>query len=90
MVPSFVRREDNSSSLREIAGETPLAGILTETDCPYLAPEPYRGKRNEPAYVAAVAHKVAGIKGIPCPEVEARIASHFDRLFRRKNCLKFH
>lgn len=49
----------NATALREIAKETPLDRVLIETDCPYLAPIPYRGKRNEPAYVSNVAQQLA-------------------------------
>jgi len=51
----------NATTLREIAKTVPLDRLLIETDCPYLAPVPYRGKRNEPAYVAHVATQLAGI-----------------------------
>ena len=51
----------NATMLREIAGNTPVDRILIETDCPYLTPVPYRGKRNEPAYVSYVARQLASI-----------------------------
>ncbi len=60
----------NSGELRAIARDAPLDKILVETDAPYLAPVPYRGKRNEPAYVAATARVVAEAKGI-APEALA-------------------
>ncbi|NGZ10498.1 MAG: TatD family deoxyribonuclease [Nitrospira sp. LK70] len=51
----------NATPLREIARQTPLDRVLIETDCPYLTPVPYRGKRNEPAYVSQVAKQLAGL-----------------------------
>lgn len=48
----------------------PLGSIMIETDCPYVSPEPYRGKRNEPAYVVEIARKIAQLKGISLEEVE--------------------
>ena len=60
---TFARQYD------EVVVHTPLERILLETDAPYLTPEPYRGKRNEPAYVLEVAKKVAELKGISTEEV---------------------
>ncbi len=54
----------------EAIKKIPLGSIMIETDCPYLAPEPYRGQRNEPAYVIEVAQKIADIKKIPLATVE--------------------
>ncbi len=54
---------------REIAEKLPLERILLETDCPFMAPVPYRGKRNEPAYVRYVAEKLAEVKRLPLEEV---------------------
>ncbi|MDF0668399.1 MAG: TatD family hydrolase [Nitrospira sp.] len=51
----------NATPLREVAKHTPLDRVLIETDCPYLTPVPYRGKRNEPAYVSQVAKQLAGL-----------------------------
>lgn len=64
----------NSVELQEAVAEIPLEKIVIETDCPYLAPEPHRGKRNEPAYVKHVAEKIAEIKGLSVADV-ARITS---------------
>jgi TatD DNase family protein len=57
--------------LREVAKEVPLDRILVETDCPYLPPQPWRGKRNEPAYVVATATQLAEVRGLSLEEVAA-------------------
>ncbi len=57
--------------LREVAKKVPLDRILVETDCPYLSPQPWRGKRNEPAYVVATAQQLADIRGLSLDEVAA-------------------
>ena len=59
-----------------------LHDIVLETDCPWLTPVPYRGKRNEPAYVRLVAEKVASIMGLPLEEVAAETTSNARRLFK--------
>ena len=59
----------------------PLDRLLIETDSPYLTPVPYRGKRNEPAYVRFVAEKVAEIKEIPVEEVQETTFENCQRLF---------
>lgn len=59
----------NSKKLKETVEKLPMDRIIVETDCPYLTPEPYRGKRNEPIYVEYVAQKIAEIKGISYEEV---------------------
>ncbi|MFW6266280.1 MAG: TatD family hydrolase [Halanaerobiales bacterium] len=59
----------NLHNLREVAKDVPLDKILIETDSPYLTPEPYRGKRNEPLYVKYVAQKLAEVKGITAEKV---------------------
>lgn len=64
----------NSSALRRVVRRIPLDRILVETDCPFLAPMPYRGRRNEPAYVRITASKLAEVKGLPFDEM-ARITS---------------
>jgi TatD DNase family protein len=72
-----------SDDLRAIVKDVPLDRILVETDAPYLAPMPFRGKRNEPAYVAHTAASVAAVKGVT-PEEMARITTdNFFRLFDR-------
>ncbi|MBW2560469.1 MAG: TatD family hydrolase [Deltaproteobacteria bacterium] len=59
-----------SDLLREVVRKIPLDRLLVETDCPFLSPEPKRGKRNEPAYVAYTARRIAQIKALPFEEVE--------------------
>jgi len=63
-----------STTQQEVVRRIPLEKILLETDCPYLAPEPFRGKRNEPAYIRNTAEKVASLKGLSFEDV-ARITS---------------
>ena len=70
-----------SSQYDQVVKETPLGKILLETDCPYLAPAPYRGKRNEPAYVKYVAEKIAEIKGIGFEEVAEQTTKNAKELF---------
>jgi len=65
----------------EAVKKTPLGSIMIETDCPYIAPEPYRGKRNEPAYVVEVARKIAQIKGISLAEVEEETTKKANKFF---------
>ena len=65
----------------EIIKNIPLEKILVETDCPYVAPVPYRGKRNEPAYVKYVAHKIAEIRGISFDEVAEQTTKNARKLF---------
>lgn len=71
----------NAKKPKEVASEIPLSHLLIETDCPYLAPHPYRGKRNEPAYVKLVAEQIAMIKGIPLEEVAKITNRNAKRLF---------
>jgi TatD DNase family protein len=71
----------NAADLRAIVCDVPLDRLLIETDAPYLAPVPYRGKRNEPAYVAATAAAVAGLKGIETAALAAATTANFFRLF---------
>ena len=68
--------------LRETARAVPLDRLLTETDSPFLAPVPYRGKRNEPAYVARVVAALADMHQAPVDELSRRTASNFHTLFR--------
>ncbi len=69
--------------IREVIRDIPLERILIETDCPFLSPEPYRGKRNEPSYVQYIAEKIADIKGVPVETVgtvTSRNAAEFFRI----------
>jgi TatD DNase family protein len=70
-----------AQSLRDVAKETPLDRLLVETDCPYLAPIPYRGKRNEPAYVAHTAACLAEAKGIRPEAIEEATTRNAKQLF---------
>jgi TatD DNase family protein len=65
----------------EIIRNTPLDMIMSETDCPYVAPIPYRGKRNEPLYVQEVVKKIAEIKGLPLEEVKKALVTNAKRVF---------
>jgi TatD DNase family protein len=73
----------NADELRDIVRDVPLERLLVETDAPYLAPVPYRGRRNEPAYVAATAACVAALKGIAPDELAAATTENFFRLFHK-------
>jgi TatD DNase family protein len=70
-----------TQNLRDVAKALPLENILIETDSPYLAPQAYRGKRNEPAYVADVARTLASVRDLPAEEFAARTAGNFRRFF---------
>ena len=69
----------NATSLQEVVNKIPLESILIETDAPFLAPVPFRGKRNEPAHVRYVAEKIAEIKKVPL-ETVASVTTHNSRL----------
>ncbi|MFQ6083795.1 MAG: TatD family hydrolase [Candidatus Aminicenantia bacterium] len=71
-----------AENLRQVAREIPLNKLLIETDCPYLAPVPYRGKRNEPAYLIETARKLAGIKEISLEETARITIENFKELFK--------
>jgi TatD DNase family protein len=72
-----------ADELRAIVAAVPLDRILVETDSPYLAPIPMRGKRNEPAFVAHTAAKVAEVKGISPQDLANATTANFLRLFRK-------
>ena len=72
----------NAVKPKEVAKEVPLDRLLIETDCPYLAPHPYRGKRNEPSYVKLVAEQIADLKEISFDEVARATTENANRLFR--------
>lgn len=71
----------NGKKLKEVAQVVPLDRILLETDCPYLAPEPFRGKRNSSLYIPYIAQAIADIKGITYNEVVAQTAKNAKELF---------
>ena len=71
----------NAAELREVVKQVPLERILVETDSPWLAPVPYRGKQNEPQYVVEVAQCVADIKGVSFAKVAEVTTGNFQRLF---------
>lgn len=71
----------NARKLPEIVQDIPLTRLLLETDCPYLAPHPYRGQRNEPAYVVLVAQKVAALKNVSLAEVQRVTTKNVQDLF---------
>ena len=70
-----------SEALREIAKSVPLDRLLVETDAPFLAPEPYRGKINEPSYVVHTARTLAQVKGVSPDELAVATTENFFRLF---------
>jgi TatD DNase family protein len=71
----------NSAALRAIAAELPADRFLVETDAPYLAPLPYRGKRNEPSYVVEVAKVLAEVRGVSFEEISRQTTDNFFKLF---------
>ena len=73
----------NSNELQEISSELPLDRILVETDSPYLAPVPHRGKRNEPAFTRHTLEKLAEIRGLPVQEMEAITRTNTLKLFSK-------
>lgn len=75
---------NNARKTYDVAREIPLEWLLIETDSPYLTPTPYRGKRNEPAYVKFVAEKIAEAKGISLEEVAYQTTLNTKKLFRIK------
>ena len=71
----------NAVELKDVARRVPLERMLIETDSPYLAPVPYRGKRNQPAFVPHVAAEIARLRGVPVESVAAATSQNFFRLF---------
>jgi len=71
----------NAEDLRDVARWVPLDRLLIETDSPYLAPVPFRGKTNQPAYVAQVGKAIAELRGMPAAELAAATSANFERLF---------
>ncbi len=74
----------NARQLPDIVRALPLDRLLVETDCPFLAPHPHRGKRNEPAYVRLVAERIAELRGMALADVAAATTANAQRLFRFK------
>jgi TatD DNase family protein len=77
-IVTFKKADD----LKRVATEVPMDRLLIETDCPYLAPVPYRGKRNEPAYVVEVARCLAELRGVSLEEMGRITAENFAGLFK--------
>jgi TatD DNase family protein len=73
----------NAEDVRERVREMPADRIIVETDCPYLAPVPHRGRRNEPAWIGLVLTKLAEVRGWALAEAEARTEAAFFALFDR-------
>ncbi|MGH9335389.1 MAG: TatD family hydrolase, partial [Vicinamibacteria bacterium] len=71
----------SAAPLREVARRLPLNKVVVETDCPYLAPVPHRGQRNEPAHVRETLNCIAELKGLPPGEVERATDENFRKLF---------
>jgi TatD DNase family protein len=72
-----------SEVIQEVARTMPLDRLLVETDSPFLAPPPHRGKRNEPAFVVDVARKVAAVRGVALGEIARAAVASYERLFSR-------
>lgn len=72
----------NGRKLKETVADIPLEAIVLETDCPYLAPEPYRGKRNNSSYIRYVAEEIARIKGVTYEEVVAQTEENARKMYR--------
>jgi TatD DNase family protein len=70
-----------AASIRAIAARVPVDRLLVETDCPYLAPVPMRGRRNEPAFVARTAEMLAGLREVTVAELDAAVTANFARVF---------
>lgn len=71
----------SAKDLKEVARRVPLERMLVETDSPYLAPMPHRGKRNEPAFVRHVAEEIASLRNIPLEQVAFETTRNFFTLF---------
>ena len=72
----------NGATVREVAAQIPLWKFMVETDCPYLAPVPFRGKRCEPAYTRLVAESIAAARGVPLQEVAEATTKTAEKFFR--------
>ena len=78
-----------SDELREIAREIPAERLLVETDAPFLAPIPFRGKRNEPAFVRHTADVLAQVRGVSLEDISAQTTANFHKLFSRVSSSTF-
>jgi TatD DNase family protein len=78
----------NAKKLKEVVADTPIEYLVLETDCPYLAPVPFRGKRNSSLYLPYVVHEIAEIKGITENEVIKATEENARRLFSIYNKVK--
>ena len=76
---------NSASDLREVVRQVPLDRLLVETDSPWLAPVPHRGKQNEPQYVLEVAQCVAELKGVSLEQLAEITTQNFHRLFKIAN-----
>jgi TatD DNase family protein len=74
-----------ASNIRDVAKALPLENILIETDSPFLAPQGYRGKRNEPAYVAEVAKAIGSVRNLSAEDIAAATAANFRRFFKLRS-----
>ena len=72
----------NARKAIEVAASIPLDRIVLETDCPYMAPEPFRGKRNHPGYLYRMAEKLAEIRGLSMEEIQTITEENGKRLYR--------
>lgn len=75
----------NAKNIQEVARNVPLEKLLIETDAPFLAPQKYRGQRNEPAFVTEVAQKIAELKGVPIAKIVAATTRNAENLFSMNN-----
>ena len=73
----------NAVEIQEVATKVPLDRLLIETDSPYLAPVPFRGKRNDPSKVMHVAEKIAELRGVSLEEIARATRDNFYRLFQK-------
>ncbi len=74
-----------AANIRDVAKALPLENILIETDSPFLAPQGYRGKRNEPAYVAEVAKAIASVRNLSAEDIAAATTANFQRFFKLRS-----
>ena len=72
----------NSKKLQEVAKAMPLERLVLETDCPYLAPDPHRGERNDSSYISYVADKIAELRGISTRELVDITTANAKRMYR--------